>query len=223
MAAVQIIMPTGAFGASASDDFLATAMCVIAVGFGKPDDWPSKYGTEYENEVFMMHPYCGCDHPNCAWCMGCDCPESSYHYFVDGKEVSHEGWTSFFKSEVGERDPDRHDDWMKRADAVNARRAERHDPVCAYCTSQRFPETGALKGKAAPHFWFKPTGFRLRWYKYIGRDMETTGDSLPADFLQQIFATHPEGMTVDQASTKFARGEKENAKALQTMCASLGL
>jgi hypothetical protein len=28
------------------------------------------YGACFENEVFMMHPYCWCEQDNCAWCSG---------------------------------------------------------------------------------------------------------------------------------------------------------
>src|SRR5271157_1710100 len=26
------------------------------------------YGQDFENEVFMMHPYCWCDQEGCKWC-----------------------------------------------------------------------------------------------------------------------------------------------------------
>lgn len=31
------------------------------------------YGAFFENEVFMMHPYCWCDGADCPWCRGCEC------------------------------------------------------------------------------------------------------------------------------------------------------
>lgn len=31
------------------------------------------YGAFFENDVFMMHPYCWCDRADCAWCRGCEC------------------------------------------------------------------------------------------------------------------------------------------------------
>lgn len=31
------------------------------------------YGVEYENDVFMMHPFCWCERPDCPWCYCCDC------------------------------------------------------------------------------------------------------------------------------------------------------
>jgi hypothetical protein len=38
-------------------------------------------------------------------------------------------------------------------------------------------------GKAAdaPNFWHKPTGIRIRWYKYIGRGMEVELYGSPFD------------------------------------------
>jgi hypothetical protein len=146
MTNVQIIMPTGALGASASDDFIDIAMRAIGVGFAKPDEWASKYGTDHENDVFMMHHFCWCEREDCGWCEG-----------------------------------------------------------------------------DKPNFLFKPTGFSVKWYKYIGRSMEIEGDNLPSDFLQQIFATHPEGMTVDQALEKLARSQEETAKSFHAMFNSLGV
>lgn len=34
---------------------------------------PSGYGSNYENDVFMMHRYCWCDRPDCPWCRCCNC------------------------------------------------------------------------------------------------------------------------------------------------------
>lgn len=28
------------------------------------------YGANYENDVFMMHPYCWCEKEECNWCFG---------------------------------------------------------------------------------------------------------------------------------------------------------
>jgi hypothetical protein len=62
------------------------------------------YGVEFENETFMMHPYCWCDGEDCPWC-----------------------------------------------------------------------------SKNAPNFLYKPTGYKLRWYKWIGRGEESEGE-LPNDW-----------------------------------------
>lgn len=176
MTEVKIITPTGMFGASASDDIIDTAMRVIGVGFGSEDEWSSKYGTNFENDVFMMHRFCWCDQEDgsCLWCLHGDHPD--FHKLLAEK--------------FGPGDYQRH--------------ADRHyyDP---------------------PQFWFKPTDFRLTWYKYIGRDMASNRDELPDDFLQQIFATHPTGMTAEQALQEMARREDESAKAFAAMFAQLGV
>ena len=31
------------------------------------------YGVEYENDTFMMHPFCWCDRSDCPWCLDCYC------------------------------------------------------------------------------------------------------------------------------------------------------
>ncbi len=99
MSNLNIIMPVGALGASEYDDALETVIRKIAVA-ASPDpemEWASKYGTDVDNAVFMMHPYCWCEKEDCSWCSG-----------------------------------------------------------------------------EEPNFYFKPTDLGVSWYKYIGRDTETT-------------------------------------------------
>lgn len=31
------------------------------------------YGAFFENDVFMMHPFCWCERADCPWCRGCEC------------------------------------------------------------------------------------------------------------------------------------------------------
>lgn len=31
------------------------------------------YGAWFENDVFMMHPFCWCERMDCAWCRSCEC------------------------------------------------------------------------------------------------------------------------------------------------------
>ena len=32
------------------------------------DDFGNGYGTQFENDVFMMHNYCWCERSECPWC-----------------------------------------------------------------------------------------------------------------------------------------------------------
>lgn len=59
-----------------------------------------------------------------------------------------------------------------------------HDcPWCSYSGEEgshfqeRFRNKGALPGHCgAPNFWHKATGFRVWWYKWIGRDNEVENE-----------------------------------------------
>ena len=42
------------------------------------------YGANYENDVFMMHPYCWCDKDDCVWC-GDECAPNFHHFKSDLK------------------------------------------------------------------------------------------------------------------------------------------
>lgn len=182
MTQVQIITPPGMFGASPNDDIIATAMRVIGVGFGSKDEWPSKYGTDYENDVFMMHQYCWCEKPDCLWCC----------IWLSNESDCSEAEAETHRHKQEEQIRDRYGVW-------------------------------AAEYPSAPNFWFKPNGFQLRWYKYIGRDMASNKDELSGDFLQQIFATHPQGTTAEQAMNVLAKREEESAKAFAKMFSDLGV
>lgn len=105
------------------------------------------YGSEFENDVFMMHPYCWCERDDCDWCAGCLCPDEAYHHILaDGREVDGETFydRGAFRNEGARVDKD---------EAL----------LCAYCSGER---------KQAPNFLHKSSGTAVTWYKYIGRSME---------------------------------------------------
>lgn len=159
------------------DTYLERALRIIAVTAAPlvdPDGWSEKYGVNFENDVFMMHRFCWCDDQDCPWCGGCTCPESAFSYFVDGKKVSYEEWMAFFDRLVGTSPSgggEPYEEWKKRAKAANQRRSRKHVPVCEFCLGKGvFATNGAEPGKGAPNFWYKPSGLKVWWYKYIGRD-----------------------------------------------------
>ena len=174
---IKVVVPKGAFGGSSLDNELDTALRNIAVGSSPNSEmeWADKYGTDFESETFMMHPFCWCDEDDCPWCTGCYCPESAFHHFVDGKEVSLDEWVNFFKREVdGKVSSLDHSEWMKLAGEVNKRRTTSHDLECDFCKTGGTAESkGGEAGRPAPNFWYKPTNFKVWWYKYIGRNKET--------------------------------------------------
>ena len=200
---VRVIVPKGAFGASRFDNSLEEALRFLAQ-YISPDpdgEWADKYGTSFENDIFMMYPFCWCDKDDCPWCAGCTCPSEAFHYFVDGKEVSFDEWMDFFKREVdGKVSTLDHSEWMKLADEVNRRRTESHDVACDFCkTGGVATSKGGEAGRTAPNFWYKPADFKVWWYKYIGRDTETNRD-ISRKKLNEIF-----GECLDS----FGKGEAE--------------
>lgn len=103
------------------------------------------YGAYFENDIFMMHPYCWCEQDDCEWCMGCTCPDEAHEYRVDGVTADFDDWIAAYH--LGKsRDIVRHEEFQ-----------------CDYCKG--------LVGHA-PNFLHKPSGTKVRWYKYIGRGME---------------------------------------------------
>ena len=109
------------------------------------------YGAYYENDTFMMHPYCWCDQDDCEWCRGCTCPDEAHEYRVEGTTVDF-------------------DTWLHAYDRKLPREVIRHEEFfCDYCKG--------LVGRA-PNFLHKSSGTNIKWYKYIGRsmDVELKGD-----------------------------------------------
>lgn len=301
---VQIVMPSGAFGAVAGEDEIDTAMRVIGHAFAEKGDWATKYGAEVENDVFMMKRYCWCEKEGeCPWCTGCGvyqdrgacraCAIGSAHSpecFQTVLKQRHDeydhssGWLEIDaalsapdvmeslteegpfgatvhytrRTEKGEK---LHKQW---SGAYDKRRKE-HDRLTGMLCKERGLEASPFmwrcdcgakeRGDNAraeglgcdyhqgsgifsrfapwtldhdthyydpPNFWFKPTDFRLTWYKYIGRDMKSRGN-LPADFMRQIMATHPKGWTVERAVAEYEREAGERAQSFERMFASLGV
>lgn len=103
------------------------------------------YATEFENEVFQLHPYCWCERADCPWCLSCECGDDAYRYFrADGTEVTAEAFWDAGGYTMGDT-----------TDVLEKR--------CINCREHR---------QAAPNFLHKPSGSRVCWYKYLGRGME---------------------------------------------------
>lgn len=92
------------------------------------------YGAKFENEVFMMHPYCWCEQKDCLWCT----------IWLSNEEDCTE-------------------------EAANAHRKAQENEIRA-----RYGDWAAAYPQA-PHFWHKASGLQVRWYKWIGRDVEVHG------------------------------------------------
>lgn len=87
-------MPAGAFGANEHDSALDTFLRAFAEK-NKEDEgeWADKYGTDFENDKFMMHRFCWCEKDDCPWCGGEIIPELMKSY---GFEKEHETAPNFW-------------------------------------------------------------------------------------------------------------------------------
>lgn len=102
------------------------------------------YGAYFENETFMMHPFCWCDSDDCPWCLGCNCPDGAIRYFLFDIETDAAHFYSNGGYTVGYTEPV-------------------PELQCDHC---------AGRVQRAPNFLHKASGTRVEWYKYIGRGME---------------------------------------------------
>ena len=69
------------------------------------------YGIEYENDVFMMHPYCWCDKDGCPWCdWEYDEPQPNFLYKPTGAKVEWYKWIGRSMDVYGELPAD----WLQQ-------------------------------------------------------------------------------------------------------------
>jgi hypothetical protein len=180
---IEIVLPQGAFGASDNDTLLDTVLrCIAEACPHHESSWVEKYGTDYENDVFKMMPFCWCDQDDCPWCAGCTCEDTgAYRYFVDEQEVTAE---EYYKFRYDANLPYGEPNFKEELEKLEQHCRVEHIPenACPYCKGELFLEQGAEPGRGAPNFWYKPTGFKVWWYKYIGRGVETNG--VAADLLE---------------------------------------
>ena len=73
---INIVVPNGMFGPE-KDYLIDSIIRAIAEEFSSKEQWASKYGTDVENNVFMMHGYCWCESEDCGWCNG---TKPNFHY-----------------------------------------------------------------------------------------------------------------------------------------------
>lgn len=140
-------------------------------GYGLGGHW--SYGTDFENDVFLIHSFCWCEKDDCPWCTGCNCSDDAYKYFIDNNEVSYDEWIEFYDINENKISDENWDEYEKKIDEINKRLNSIHEPDCDFClTGEISKEKGGGNSKPAPNFWHKSSGLKIWWYKWIGRSME---------------------------------------------------
>ena len=73
---IQIILHSGALGASKYDDDLDRFLRLFAEMYSpnKDEEWAEKYGTDFENHKVKMYRFCWCEKETCPYCYGAEKP-----------------------------------------------------------------------------------------------------------------------------------------------------
>lgn len=256
MSEIQVFVPVGFFGESDADTSLDWMLREIAKAVSTDSaECSDKYGATFENDVFLMHPYCWCEKQGeCPWCTGCSypdckpCDEGRFPHLRDCYQSELKMRAAAFCAEHGAEDIYSVKYEVVRAfeDALYRDLCEKHGLSlygCAiHCTCGAVVEREKARasngcdyrlGKGIfarfapwtniesrdyydpPNFWFKPSDFRAKWYKWIGRDVETNRD-LAAGELQLIFdacvASLPEKIRAKALATRRKNAKKRKAE-----------
>ncbi len=122
---VQLVTHPCHLGMSGDDNMLTLIIRALSLKHGKLEDWPDKYGADYEDDQILIHHDCWCEKDDCPWCGG-----------------------HGLRPEI------------------------------------LFQDTRGYERTA--NFWHKPSGVRVSWYKYIGRDMEYSTSEISSKDLERV-------------------------------------
>lgn len=173
---------------------LLYALATILLNSTNPNASPC-YGTEYSNDIFEMHPYywgdctCGFDEEESEWCNTHshteNCFHTKYHKFkekLEGQNINPYGKTR--------------KQWEQLAlEFARKNGYSRLEGIEIYCDCGYDAEYQRWRAEhdhkpdcpiVVPNFWYKPTNFKLTWYKYIGRSISANQLVSNAEFRKII-------------------------------------
>lgn len=177
------------------------------------------YGAHFENDVFLMRPYCWCERDDCPWCAGCGDAheaephtEACYQARLDALRRKHGAkigrvWTAPFGNDPGAKAYEEAKralvsemglSWFGNEVHCTCESESRLRAAIAACQCDWHLGRGPFRfGPAAdaPNFWHKPSGLRVRWYKWIGRDMEPESAPDCASILRECVGSLPNRVT----------------------------
>jgi len=188
---IKIITPAGAFGEYEGENELTSLLRKIALKYSDDEgEWADKYGTDFENEEFIMRTYYwgDCD---CGW----DEFESKHDLTEKHSKTCFQAKLKRFESGLRKPGIDfMNENYVRKVGdwAIKNGYKDGWDGCAVHCDcgrdrreemwfnglAKKFGTTGKQPHKATcclilPNFLHKKTGFEVRWYKYLGRDMET--------------------------------------------------
>ena len=160
------------------------------------------YGADWNSDVFEMRPYywgdcdCGFDQLEDAWCASHKHSEECYQSELERELVAAGGIKKTYWVDRPKRYS--YDQWRAVEDRVYDTLCTKHGKdrnfgAAVHCTCsyerewEAFAKANGHKPTCTPelpNFLHRESGLEVRWYKYIGRGMETK--NLPAN-LTQVF------------------------------------
>lgn len=158
------------------------------------------YGADHESDVFMMHHYCWCEKDECLWCGGCGCNSDKAEYFLDGVRIfdwlaANDSIVASYPSDVAKYGTPEYEkaktEFDRSIEERNRRLKTFYPKVEHHCEPKGLMENRPYGNdwrpkQSAPHFWHKATGFKVWWYKWIGRDMELSQKRTDAEIKRII-------------------------------------
>lgn len=129
------------------------------------------YGSEFENDVFEMHPFwwgdceCGWEAAEMEWSESH--PHASYCYQAELErredEAGTQGWSPGIAADLAS-------EWgLPSVGCAVHCTCGRSDAFAGWMAANPHPADCPIE---RPNFRHKRSGFEVRWYKYIGRSME---------------------------------------------------
>ena len=199
---IELHFPAGHLGATGEDDSLTLIIRALSLKHAEPGKWADKYGADYEDDLILLHHYCWCEKETCMWCGAeCGCAGLPVESYLDGQRIddwsaANEQIVAPMPQDVAEHGTREYREATKVFDKSIEERDRRlvmvYPPRVHTCRFKGMLEDRPHYGldwrppSSAPNFWHKPSGVKVWWYKYIGRDMEYNRGTLTAEEWQQL-------------------------------------
>ncbi len=187
---IEFNFPKGHLGADGRDNLLTLVIRALSLKYGKGEEWADKYGTEYEDDTILIHPdymdsECSCgqsqlqehwyrNHPHALDCYYNVVPPIIERTKERNKNIKYREMCRVYKIP-----------WNKGWGCACHCSCGVSKEAKEWITKHPHADRCKLE---LPNFWHKPTGIKVNWYKYIGREMKCNRESLTNKECKEILS-----------------------------------
>ena len=68
------------------EQLIEVGLRLIAKKFGIKENYPEKYGADFENDIFSMHQFCWCENEGCKYCRE-ENPAPNFRHKASGLQI----------------------------------------------------------------------------------------------------------------------------------------